>query len=667
VKVLLVSEDLPAPNLGGLAKHAVTLGNALIRAGHEVTFLGRDAPSYEACAAEIGFQGRFIAGFPSPGKGWKEARLGFFNGWKRPYYARRIARAIRQHAPGHDVVHYHGHLPMVGRYLPATLNFVQTRHDQGSDCVIHVRFRGGEVCRERAPEACALCIHPRPGALRTALSAAAVRRYRAEAEQAFARHPVIFVSSFLRENYRKTMPAARLAASVVVHNFVDEAALQRGPAAAPVTPADMPGVVRIHVAGRLDDAKGIQPLLQLLAPRLPPSWRIDVYGDGPLRQELLAQGAGDRIGIHGHVRYDAVIRAARSAHVVVVPSLWEEPCGTVVLEALRLGKPCYALGRGGTPELARYGAPGQLRLFADLPSLVASLLQQRDFAPMQGGESADVHARLPQLLGLYRREALPLAAPAPGREARAAPRISVITVCFNALRELPATLASLRAQTCRDYEWVVVDGASTDGSVPWLAAQAPQVLVSEADQGIYDAMNKAVARASGEWLYFLNAGDRFADAQVLAQVLACIDGAPGPAGPPSILYGDVLYYGSRGTRRRSFHWLTRGRLLFGDLCHQATFVRRSLFAQLGPFDSGLRYNADYDWLLRAFRSGAVVRYLKRDLAYFHDAGTHVSNREASEIERAQVRSRYRAAWLWRPGNWYLKAELKVRRLLGEAT
>lgn len=243
------------------------------------------------------------------------------------------------------------------------------------------------------------------------------------------------------------------------------------------------------------------------------------------------------------------------------------------------------------------------------------------------------------------------------------PRFSVITVCFNAMGELPATLASLRAQTCRDYEWVVVDGASTDGSAQWLAAQAPEVLVSEADTGIFDAMNKAVARASGEWVYFLNAGDRFADADVLAQVLAGADG--GPAEAPAIVYGNVIYFGSGGARRRSFRWLSRGRLLLGDLCHQATFVRRRLFAQLGPFDAGLRYNADYDWLIRAFRSGAVLRYLPRDVAYFHDAGAHVSNRAHSQRERALVRSRYCPRWLWQPGHWYLKAELKLRRILGE--
>jgi glycosyltransferase involved in cell wall biosynthesis len=399
VNILLVSEDIPAAKLGGLGKHVVTLGNALIEAGHEVALMGRDTPSYSECAEEIGFRGRFIPGFGDPIKGWKERQLGFFNRWKRPHYAKRIAKAILVHSGNFHVVHYHGHFPMVGRYLPASVNFVQTRHDQGSDCITQLRFRNGDVCREHAPEACARCIHPHPGSLRTALSAAAVRRYRNEIEESFASHPVIFVSTFLRENYRLMTPNARLGKSAVIHNFVDESILHSEVGAC--APDATESRVRIHVAGRLDEPKGIGAFLHLLVPILPEGWRIDVYGDGPLRNTIAAEHAGRAVRFHGHRKYDDVVRATRTASVVVVPSVLEESCGTVILEALRMDKVCYALRRGGTPELARYGATGQLRLFADLPTLVNALLTDSDFSVMGRGESADVHARLQQLLMLY--------------------------------------------------------------------------------------------------------------------------------------------------------------------------------------------------------------------------------------------------------------------------
>lgn len=396
MKILLICEDIPARQLGGLGKHVVALGNALLAAGHEVSLMGRTEPGYAECAAEIGFNGPFIAGFENPFKGWKEGPMGLFNPWKRPHFAKRIARAITARASDFDVLHYHGHHPMVAAHVPAGLPFIQTRHDQGSECITHVRFRQGQVCETTDPRACAGCAHPAPGPLRTAISAAAVRRYRDETAEGFARHPVVFVSDFLRRNFVRAVPEADMSKAHVVHNFVEEARLRpRGP----VTP----GPVRLHVAGRLDAAKGIVELAHHLAPNMPAGWQLHVYGDGPGRgalQSLSDQG----IRSHGHMPMDQVLADLALASAVVVPSLCEEACSTVVLEALRAGLPCYSLARGGTPELARYGTTGQLQLFHDLPALVQGLLVSLMLRPdMPGGQSADVAPRMQELLALYRR------------------------------------------------------------------------------------------------------------------------------------------------------------------------------------------------------------------------------------------------------------------------
>ena len=413
LRVLLVCEDIPGTTLGGLARHVVALGNALIDAGHAVTLMGRQPPTPAIEAEPTGFRGPFLAGFPDPMRGWKEQATGAFNPFKRPYYARRIAAAIVAHAPDFDVVHYHGHLPMVGRYVPAHIRFVQTRHDQGSECITHLRFRNGEVCQATDARACASCIHPAPGPLRTAISAAAVRRYRRETAQAFAAHPVVFVSRFLLDNYRRAVPDAPGIQAHVVHNFVDEAKLRAAAVGLNAGAGRMPvGLFTVHLAGRIEPAKGIAALVELLAPRMPAHWRVQVFGDGPERACLAGLGLRG-LSLHGHQPLATVVAAAAAAQVTVVPSVWEEPCGTVILEALRLGKPCYALRRGGTPELARYGVANQLRLFDDLPALVDGLLI--DFAAgadtalaraggaALGGEPADVQARLPALLALYRQ------------------------------------------------------------------------------------------------------------------------------------------------------------------------------------------------------------------------------------------------------------------------
>jgi glycosyltransferase involved in cell wall biosynthesis len=210
-------------------------------------------------------------------------------------------------------------------------------------------------------------------------------------------------------------------------------------------------------------------------------------------------------------------------------------------------------------------------------------------------------------------------------------------------------------------EWVVVDGASTDGSAAWLGQQNPDVYLSERDTGIYDAMNKAIGLSRGEWLFFLNVGDEFADPSTLSDISAVLEQAEGI----DVVYGDVLYVGPRGSRRKNFHWLSRRRLLFGDLCHQASFVRRTAFERFGLFDTSLRYNADFDWFLRSFRGGAGLRYVHRLVARFDDGGAHVQAGARHLEERNLVRARYLTLPLWKLGHWALRAELKLRRWAGQ--
>lgn len=401
MRVLLVSEDLPGEQLGGLGQHVVTLGNALLAAGHEASILGRSDRGLAGCAEQIGFAGRFVPGFDYAHPGWKESQLGVFNPLKRPWFARKIARAIGRHAGEADVVHYHGHLPLVGLYVEPGMNFVQTRHDQGSECVIHLRFREGAVCDRLDARACAGCAHPRPGPLRTLVSARAVSRYRLDTARAFARHKTIFVSDFLRRQFLRTLPGAELARSRVIHNFVDYGRL-----AAQAAQAGMPRAGQVLVAGRIDTGKGFSEFLAAAHGRLPPAARVLVVGDGPGRAALEARFAGEQVRFLGWQPNPEVAALTASSHACVVPSVWEEPCGTTILEALALGRPCLALARGGNPELAAYAAwPGQLRLSAAMDGLVEALLdelaQPPRAAPLPQQAGMDVFQALPRILDFY--------------------------------------------------------------------------------------------------------------------------------------------------------------------------------------------------------------------------------------------------------------------------
>jgi glycosyltransferase involved in cell wall biosynthesis len=397
MRILLVSEDIPAQNLGGLGKHAVRLGNALIQAGHRVDLMGRRDIDYEPCRDEVGFNGIFIPGFSLAGSGWKEASLGAFIPHKRPAIARRIAHAILKVVDSYDVIHYHGHYPLLGRYIPAHINFVQTRHDQGSECLTHMRFKQGMVCTSSNPRDCAACaLNAQSGAWRQALSASAVRQYRAQTAQAFARHKTLFVSDFLRQAFQRHVPQADPRNFHVIHNFIDVGTL---PAPQPDDPS------HILFVGRIDEAKGVMALLDELAKLDTRALHLDIIGDGPQRAACEARHAAPNVRFHGWKLQTEALAATARAGRIVVPSILEEPCGTTILEGLALGKPVYALARGGTPELKRYEIwPGQLHLFDDLAALARALLDPAPSVaglPDVGGFGADVGLLVPQILRVY--------------------------------------------------------------------------------------------------------------------------------------------------------------------------------------------------------------------------------------------------------------------------
>ena len=395
MKILMVSEDLPGVQLGGLGKHVVTVANALLAAGHDVAILGRRAGD----PAQCGFHGPFIGAIELAHPNWKESQLGFYNPVKRPWFAHHLAALIARHAGAFDVVHYHGHLPLVGAYVDRACPFVQTRHDQGSECLVHLRFRGGAVCDAVDARACAGCIGAAPGPLRQCLSAAAVDGYRDRTAAAFARHKTIFVSDFLRRRFQDARPAADLRRARVIPNVVDMARLQ-------ASTGRLPEPGHIVLAGRIDTGKGFSEFLAAAHQRLPPAARVTIVGDGPERAALARRYASAQIRFTGWQDYDGTVALTARAQLCIVPSICEEACSTTVLEALALGRPCLALARGGTPELLHYQRyPGQLHLAPTMATLVAAIAP-RLATPLPAIDprapfGADVRQILPQLLDFY--------------------------------------------------------------------------------------------------------------------------------------------------------------------------------------------------------------------------------------------------------------------------
>jgi glycosyltransferase len=202
-------------------------------------------------------------------------------------------------------------------------------------------------------------------------------------------------------------------------------------------------------------------------------------------------------------------------------------------------------------------------------------------------------------------------------------KISIITVAYNSAETLADTLRSVAIQTHADVEHIVVDGASTDATLAIARShgQAIATLISEPDSGIYDAMNKGIARATGELIGFLNADDMLAH----QGVLAAIADAASASGADAV-YGDLVYVDKTHVDRVIRRWrsgrFSRSGLKLGWMPpHPTLYVRSAQLARVGLFDSKLRIAADYDFILRYFsRPGVRAAYLPQVLVRMRAGG-----------------------------------------------
>ena len=186
-------------------------------------------------------------------------------------------------------------------------------------------------------------------------------------------------------------------------------------------------------------------------------------------------------------------------------------------------------------------------------------------------------------------------------------------------------------------ELIVIDGGSTDGTRDWLAAQRPRLaaLVSEPDRGVYDALNKGVALAQGEWVLFLGADDRLAGDMVLSESLNWLKKTEAGVAAGEAAYDDGRLYKLRShvnpVARNFVH-------------HQAAFYRRSLFAENGGFDVSLAIMADYDFNLRLWKNRVRFKPLPLRIAACGVRGLSDAGRWRGYGEEIAVRHRYFAAW-----------------------
>lgn len=221
-------------------------------------------------------------------------------------------------------------------------------------------------------------------------------------------------------------------------------------------------------------------------------------------------------------------------------------------------------------------------------------------------------------------------------------KLSVITINKNNAAGLERTLKSVASQTCNDFEHVIIDGASTDGSVPVIREYAEnsqyQVKwISEPDSGIYNAMNKGIRMASGDYVQFLNSGDCLADATVVERMLGSLE----ENNFPSILYGNMLKVFKDGKilNDKCFAGQDISFLGFytGTLNHSSALIKRSLFEKYGFYDESLRIVSDWKWYLQAIALGEEKPvFTDIDVTLFDMNGISETNKNLDKAERRKV-------------------------------
>jgi glycosyltransferase involved in cell wall biosynthesis len=178
-------------------------------------------------------------------------------------------------------------------------------------------------------------------------------------------------------------------------------------------------------------------------------------------------------------------------------------------------------------------------------------------------------------------------------------KFSIITVCKNAENTIENTILSVINQSYRDFEYIIVDGVSTDKTLEIIEKYSDSIttIISEPDSGLYDAMNKGIAAAKGDYLFFLNADDRFLDDTTLEKTFIKAKNSDA-----ELLYGDQVFKnrqtGEVSTRKHNK--LNKIYLLKNTPCQPATFYRRDVFDNYGNFNTDFRLVSDHEWFLRSF-------------------------------------------------------------------
>jgi len=217
------------------------------------------------------------------------------------------------------------------------------------------------------------------------------------------------------------------------------------------------------------------------------------------------------------------------------------------------------------------------------------------------------------------------------------PKLSIITIVYNNVQDIERTMLSVINQTYSNIEYIVIDGASNDGTLDVINKYNPRIakLISEKDKGIYDAMNKGLNIANGDYVLFMNSGDELFAADTVSKIFTTQADA-------DIYYGETEIINSKGEsmgQRRhkapeQFTW--RGFKLGMSISHQAIYIKRSL---IEPYDDRYQLSADIDWIIRAAKKAKTIVNTRMYVAKYLFGGMSKKKHKQSLIERFHIMRR----------------------------
>ena len=222
--------------------------------------------------------------------------------------------------------------------------------------------------------------------------------------------------------------------------------------------------------------------------------------------------------------------------------------------------------------------------------------------------------------------------------AKVRPILSVITIVYNNVKDIERTLLSVLNQTYPNIEYIVVDGLSNDGTLGVIMKYENRIakFSSEKDDGIYDAMNKGLDLATGDYVIFMNSGDEFFDADTVAAVFASGDDADIYYGETEMIDSSGLSLGQRRHKApKQFTW--RGFNLGMSISHQAIYIKRSL---IEPYDRKYQLSADIDWIIRAAKRAKKIVNVNGYVAKYLVGGMSKTKHRQSLAERFDIMKRH---------------------------